>query len=423
MAGWLDANFTDEDIQDPAFHNMFVDAYNERAENLGSSVLGGAEYAVTTVVAGDHAQKNLKGLQSFIYFSTWEALVHVTAVATITPVAWTGSVGDQSTQDLQQLMFQTLGEFYEAAGLDPDIGLERRRPREITAATDTEDTQGNPAAAGQYAYMISPDRGTWYCNAPGDWVRLQFPNRPPDELSNYEPPPNNVANILDVYDDEEDPEPVRPSGKAEPGDYFGPWLYEDIRDCFRQMRGMGSTLSLLGTPDNRFRGESITASVHFSYASAVAEITGSWPYAYGPGTFWPYVRWNSSTSGSGTPTYGILTDRAMGDVDAAGFRGAPTTVSRSIKFFLLAGKPLPEPSIFDANGDGLVEGVYTMIDEVTTTTDADVRSAVVGSMALPNDAGAAPLVTDETTTIERGYQTRGGLAIEDFFVVGGFTYQ
>jgi len=104
----------------------------------------------------------------------------------------------------------------------------------------------------------------------------------------------------------------------------------------------------------------------------------------------------------------------------------PALFSRSVDFFAFAFKPtLPDvvhpdtPHVFDDNGDGFAEDVWTQFDSAASSTTATLRSAKQGQAAAgvyPTWPAIMPLPdgTYGTTYCARGYQITAAKAIVDY---------
>ncbi len=161
--------------------------------------------------------------------------------------------------------------------------FERRRPREITRQSAAFDSQSNPAADGQRAYVyrvpgvFGTGTGPWWTKAHPDdtqiaeridgvWTHDPLPQGVraiedmPDMLSSYAASPNTVS--------------ANARGELATGDYVGPWIFRQTRDVLNASRRFRLSTSLWTWQAERRRGFSPTLpSLSLADAKAMAEAS------------------------------------------------------------------------------------------------------------------------------------------------------
>lgn len=403
---WND-NFAGAVMQTASFVNMFLEAHRERAQVLGGFIGTPANLINGNILQFASLVATLQNLPVATY-SQW-----VDPTTNILSRVPTSVYPFPDDSDAQAIVYQSLGEVFTAAGLNPDHGFERKRPREIENITDVVDTQGNVAAANQLAYLL-PERGLYRCALPGDWVRALTPGLRPDLLSNYLDAPNHVVDEVEL---DEDGNPFT-TGVMQVGDYFGSWIWRQLRDVFNQLRWTTTGgLSIIGDNEGHHK-EGEGNDVNFATAMAAGQA------AYGAHPGGPFTTWPLAYSIASYPSgsYDVFYSRSTGNFDTA--YPTPAGLTRQIVFYV-AGMNIGNVTnpVYDDNGDGITEGHFGVIDTVTTT-DANIRSRLVGNVGLPTPADPAipPVDEDPLASTSRGWQVMSTLSIARWDVTGGLVY-
>jgi hypothetical protein len=447
---WNDTFTADTDWSAVSFLNMFAKALNERIKVFP----GGRSYGTTTIIqpvtlwnVGDDVQRvgatatNNAGIgdhqawieANCIYFAPSVSLG--STYVPVGPVAGDGTVGF------------TLATFRAAVGLNAS-GFRRRRPREWTNnLSPTQDDQGNPVADGQIG---------WYINtATGDVILKQYsvshsglidpvsvPSPGPDTLDSNSASPNHID-----------------YGQMQVGDYIGPHLFTEIRDCYNKLlrtyscQLAGSTASQtmwnfdlytdppadtqignttyvttnngdspnIFDPDPDWATEKQNATDWFNAGTpfeelGVVDLQVGWGFwldgGYYSGIFAGAFRWGNSIYWEGTSQprctiYWIgMADRHMDNIDA----GEPTRID-----------------YFDANGTPLLDGMPALLQSYNLQLPpalgglSVVRGPTLFGGTPPSIPNFPPQPADQTQTTQ-GYSLKNVIAILDFDVTGGFTY-
>jgi hypothetical protein len=407
---WNDASFLGANFQVASFVNMFIAAHRERSQILGGFIGTPADLTTGSILQSASLVSTLQNLPVNSYYLWVDPSVDI---ASITPTI----NGDHSSD----IVYPSLAAVFSAAGLNPAHGFERRRPREIEGITDTVDTQGNAAGSGQRAYLTVPPYGLHRCVSAGTWVRDLALAVRPDLLSNYSAAPNHIIDDVQL---DEDGNPFT-TGVMLPGDYFGTWIWENIRNVYNQLRWTTSgKLSLIGENDGQFHDSVPTEGEdHSTFAGALAAGHAGYgavaPFAF---TGWPFARAfaaHSSSFGGGPWQVGF--QRGTGQFDAA---YNDVGLNRQIVFYV-AGMDhgdVTETHIYDTNGDtpNVLQGQFTVVDQVTTSAET-ARSVLMGHLTIPNDPPSPS--TEEFASTSRGWQVMTTLSVAKWDVVGGLAYR
>jgi hypothetical protein len=387
--GWP-VSFTDADWAAVSFLNMFVDAATERGNAAG--LVG---FSPTAVSAGDDVQ-NLAFIQRY-------AVENFTAFAdpSVDPAGHDPSDGTVYT-------YQYLADVFSAAGLDPAHGYERRRPREIDSTSATADIQGNAAAALQRAYLTIAPYGLFICVASGNWTRELTQDVGPDVLSNYSAAPDAVADFADTVD--VDGNPVV-TGMQVSGDYIGPWIFEDVRDVLNVLTW--TTVPVVIGDSEEKEAENFPSDSSFGAATTNAQAAYAAVASVSAGLGF-FAEARAFANANSVPGQFIVHFRRnRGKLTTSGLASGTRTVQ-----FYASAVQIATPGVFDANGDGVLENQFTLMDTAAGSLAAEAETGIIGSLTVP--ATPADPTGSPSDSTARGYFLGSLMGLVQWV---GFTYQ
>lgn len=159
------------------------------------------------------------------------------------------------------------------------------------------------------------------------------------------------------------------------GDIIGPWVFEDLQKALKALRWTAASLS---SEDQT--SESIEVSAFATDNPATwANAQGNAETAYAAADPVPdnsIAEAYSSGIKQGGPSYTAWLNRRRTKI---GVSGLSTAYAHAVEFYLKAAAT----GVFDANGDDVIEGAWSLIDTVGPTTDASVESGWLGSLDQP----------------------------------------
>lgn len=272
----------------------------------------------------------------------------------------------------------------------------RKAPRVVATTTSTSDIYGNAAASGQVAILQSTGLTRQYNGS--SWI---ISATTPDLLSNKSSSPNGI--------------PTDSDGTMQAGDYFGPWIWNELRDALNKLTLTPASTTVIsntgGTGSSGNSNPSPYTSASAAYAAAAAncslttgtggsanseqsyvDITGT-----SPGTY-------NASIGVGGCTYRATTSVSTSKIVRAYFRALITNAG-----------PFFATSTYDAQGTGYAEGVVTNFFTSSANTSANTNFSAFDGSSLPTVYNAPSSGSDWYT----GFASGGVVALFDW----QFTYR
>jgi hypothetical protein len=306
----------------------------------------------------------------------------------------------------------------------------RKRPREITSIADTQDVQGNPATAGQFAYLTGllgfGFNRLHRCIASGNWVPVSDGN--PDVLDNTLAYPNGISTAAGTS--------AVPGHQI--GDYIGSWLFEEIRQIVNLLRWRWDAPqpTFLPNPSTGFMtnafeyvNDQTTAFSTVSYADFLANAAAYFaatppstaPGANVTGTLYPIAYINASYD----INWGGLATRQ----DCTWAVNSLGTLTKDVNWLVFGdassgtGAGPPAPVTFDAQGDPVLNGCYHIWHVDSGVSATSVTSPKFGdATVVPPNAPPDPSAPGGAGAAGEsyGYAVTDVVAITKFDVPGGF---
>jgi hypothetical protein len=212
-------------------------------------------------------------------------------------------------------------------------------------------------------------------------------------------------------------------GRMQAGDYFGPWILNEIRDvvnllvAFTVVAVRGGISTPYGwSADGTNNGivNSVTPdSATWAGAQAACQV--------GPNSFSAESPPSASASGryvAGIAQYEAGFGRSKAKLVVHEFSDG-LTASVDLYTFGIAGS-----TGFDNNGDPVALGALTKFQTLTTTgAGSTIKSAFVGALTVPNWGAAPPPDVEVGYSLRIDQSPNGSEVVFRYDVAGGYTYQ
>jgi hypothetical protein len=295
----------------------------------------------------------------------------------------------------------------------PDTTWRRKRPREVTLnsfglTAGTTDSQGNTIAVGMKAINLSATFGlrsrVYECTAVGASTTWALnTTHPPDTLDSHAAAPDTVG-----------------GGTHLSGDYIGPWLFTEVRDVLNLYLVVVGP-SVLASISRAANGGETTSSPPVSWATAKASAESNFTTAT-PSA----IEFGSRYTGTHSSWFGSDTYHAVisAQANTQGLGARIQSLVGEANWYVKAEAHALANSVFDDQGLGYTEGIYTLVYGPLTVTgmgDTVVQDAqVFGETTIPT---AVDEPTSGTSPRTRGYRVQSVVCTIDFTVSGGFAYK
>lgn len=357
------------DWQSLSFREQFCKAIRER-----DWAINGTWASHTMPSAGDDCQKALDAYLGPASIQNW-----ITGNADL--FCPTGShVGDTTKP---AYTYQTL---WAAAGVDAS-GWTRKYPREIASPYAG-------GSSGQRARCKAGGTAEYYEHNGTSWQVAADQTSPPDTVETY--------------------------GVAQPGDYLGPWLFNEVYDCLQLMTCLSLSCSIVAS--GQYKQETVWDEA--SFAAAKTAIESQWSTSAAPSSSAANpTSWNMAQCYSGGTKYMIRAQR-----QTASFQISPRSIADTGRLdcdvtFYIIGESYN--GTFSNMGDSIADGTAVVAETLTAedggqTTITSSEWNAVNANVIPNSPYAAEPGSGETTDI--GYKAKEIFAVMDFGITGGFEY-
>jgi hypothetical protein len=348
---WSDLPATDAtDWSSVDFLNQFVSAINER---ITAPALNASPISVGTlspVTTGQDVQ-----LASLI--RSWQQKIESLMAYYISP-------GDPTVDDSvirlnfwSQRPLSAGNDWRVLAGLN-SAGWTRKRPREIGTITSAG-TDGWLAQASQrQSFGGSGTPGVMYRRAAGSWALVQDNYTIPDVVTSY--------------------------GNCFPGDYLGPWVWNEMKSAITLMQ----VTPLTSLQEQKgFWTSSDTSSYANATSSLVSRLFNDWPIG-APNQNWPIGERNHVKNYGASLQFWQANAQFYRQV--ATIRGAGT---KRVRIWAKGYMP-PNSTFYEDFGTGIAEGVWTLIRDEYVSVGSTV-AVPDRPFAVPTPFFAASIGNDE----------------------------
>jgi len=397
--GWTNMPATDgTDWAGLAFRTQFMEAIRERYFAIGYD--GVDEWDDVPMPAAGEVAAHYDG--NWHDIGAMQISVNAMAPFFCPPDDYTGQ-----PYGVGEMPGYTVATLWAAAGLNVG-GFTRKYPREITSLT----AYGEAGWRARLLHVGTPPyvpTGKAYYVYTTSWAASADQTSPPDTITDY-------------------------AGAASPGDYVGPWLFNELRACLDLLMSVPRPLTVPNPGTIKFDNAWPGIGEFPSYAAAKAGFETYWAAHGAPSvlgnqvTAWtacqrvlyssPPDVWYDQIVGNRQTAVFVLSNRPADDLGH---------LNCDISYYFV-GKKAEEATVntFSDQGDNVADGLATLIE-----TQAGVDGGCEKYEAASFPAGLADDLPDNPYADEpapggdsecTGYDTLTAFAVMDFAVAGGFEF-
>ena len=288
------------------------------------------------------------------------------------------------------------------------------------AWTFTTPADGTQYVFNSYKEHDYPSRLLAYRNAAA-WIKEGSAWHRCGDIYEYDPGGWAVAEDQDAP-----PDLVTEYGLAEPGDYMGPWLFNELQAALQHLHLVRAGTSIWGGEGNTLK-EVGNSQWWPTWPEAQDDLLARWaaaapptPYTANWGAAWPHA-WNVGESGfAGYLSRSCRRQRAE-------FSTAELAQKVDVGFYVIGDLPNhytpPADSQFAPFGNPVALNSATCWQTLPAADWADVYISDLWAAAATNSPPAPPWAADPDTKSEMGYRLSQSFIVREHKVPDGFAYQ